>query len=303
MAKHELATFAGGCFWCMVSPFDEFPGVVKVVSGYTGGHQPTTYEQVCAGGPARGGGPDYLRPKSGLKPCWRCSGVSASHRSRGQFCDQGSSYRTAIFYHTRSKGCRRGIKQALAESSRFVAPIVTQFCRGFWPPKITTRASTRRTGPLQELPQSSGRDEFIQEHWSWNRSTALKERLTDIQYPGSRKTGRNRLSRTSIGMSSGRNLWISFRGSPFSSGTNSTRGAAGPALPSPCTRTWLKLDKSHGMVRTECEASADSPGPCLFRRSQGGRGLRYCINSAALRFIPKEDMEKEGYGNTWPLQG
>ena len=64
-AELKTATFAGGCFWCMVQPFNTYPGIKRVVSGYTGGHVANpTYEQVCAGGNwAHRGGPNYLRPQ------------------------------------------------------------------------------------------------------------------------------------------------------------------------------------------------------------------------------------------------
>ena len=119
MAKHELATFAGGCFWCMVSPFDEFPGVVKVVSGYTGGHQPNpTYEQVCAGGTGHVEAvqitydPEILAYETFTDVL----ASDRSHRSRGS-----SAIRAALIAPQSStipgaKGCRRGIQAGLAES-------------------------------------------------------------------------------------------------------------------------------------------------------------------------------------------
>jgi peptide-methionine (S)-S-oxide reductase len=125
-----LATFAGGCFWCMEPPFDELEGVLATVSGYTGGHtENPTYEEVSAGGtghleavqvrydPAR---IDYERL---LEVYWR--NVDPTDAG-GQFCDRGHSYTTAIFYHdARQRELALRSKAALAEAKRFEEPIVT----------------------------------------------------------------------------------------------------------------------------------------------------------------------------------
>ena len=98
-----LATFAGGCFWCMVHPFDELPGVVSVTSGYTGGHKVNpTYEEVSAGGTGHVEAvqivydPAKIRYEKLLDVFWR--NVDPLDDG-GQFCDRGSTYRSEIFYH------------------------------------------------------------------------------------------------------------------------------------------------------------------------------------------------------------
>ena len=113
--QNELATFAGGCFWCMVKPFDQWPGVIQVISGYTGGDLPNpTYEQVCSD---RTGhyeavqitfDPDIISYQEILTVFWQSIDPTDPG---GQFGDRGSSYKTAIFYHNEEQ-------RALAEQSK-----------------------------------------------------------------------------------------------------------------------------------------------------------------------------------------
>lgn len=125
-----VATFAGGCFWCMEPPFDELEGVVSTLSGYTGGQEPNpTYEDVSAG---RTGhveavqvryDPDAIGYERLLEVYWR--NVDPTDAG-GQFCDRGSSYRTAIFYNSeKQKRLAERSKAALKRSKPFEAPIVT----------------------------------------------------------------------------------------------------------------------------------------------------------------------------------
>jgi peptide-methionine (S)-S-oxide reductase len=130
-AHLEKATFAGGCFWCMVGPFDKLPGVVKVLSGYTGGRTKNpTYEQVSSGDTGHAESveitydPTRISYERLLDVYWH--NVDPLNPN-GQFCDYGTQYRTAIFYHD-------AVQQRLAEESKasidrshhFKQPIVTQ---------------------------------------------------------------------------------------------------------------------------------------------------------------------------------
>jgi peptide-methionine (S)-S-oxide reductase len=102
-ARFQVATFAGGCFWCMEGPFDRVDGVVETVSGYTGGHvQDPTYEQVSAGGTGHAEAvqvtydPDKVSYRELLEVFWHNIDPTVKNR---QFCDSGNQYRSAIFYH------------------------------------------------------------------------------------------------------------------------------------------------------------------------------------------------------------
>jgi peptide-methionine (S)-S-oxide reductase len=129
-AGSAKATFAGGCFWCMEPPFDELEGVVATISGYTGGHQDNpTYEQVSAGGTGHFEAllihydPEKVSYSKLLEVFWR--NVNPTDPA-GQFCDRGSQYRTAIFYHTEEqRRLAEESKQKLEESGRLPKAVVT----------------------------------------------------------------------------------------------------------------------------------------------------------------------------------
>lgn len=125
-----MATFAGGCFWCMESPFDKLEGVVSTISGYTGGRADNpSYEQVSSGGTGHFEAiqiqfdPEKVSYVELLEIFWR--NVDPTDPA-GQFCDRGSQYRTAIFYHTEEqRRLAEESKRKLEESGTLSKPIVT----------------------------------------------------------------------------------------------------------------------------------------------------------------------------------
>jgi peptide-methionine (S)-S-oxide reductase len=129
--KQEVATFAGGCFWCMEAPFDKLPGVLSVTVGYTGGHvKNPTYEQVSAGGTGHAESvqivydPGKISYEKLLDIFWRNIDPTVKDR---QFCDIGSQYRSAIFYHNEEqKALAQKSKEALEKNKPFKGPIVTE---------------------------------------------------------------------------------------------------------------------------------------------------------------------------------
>jgi peptide-methionine (S)-S-oxide reductase len=125
------ATFAGGCFWCMEEAFESVPGVLAVTSGYTGGHLPNpSYEQVSAGKTGHAEAievlydPTKVSYSTLLEVFWHNIDPITPN---AQFCDHGSQYRSAIFYHNdEQKKLAEESKQTLMDSKRFKAPIVTE---------------------------------------------------------------------------------------------------------------------------------------------------------------------------------
>jgi peptide-methionine (S)-S-oxide reductase len=129
--QHQKATFAGGCFWCMEPPFDELPGVISTTSGYTGGRTKNpTYQEVSAGitGHAEAVEVAYDPTKITyarlLDVFWKNIDPITPNR---QFCDAGTQYRSAVFYHDEEqKRLAEASKKALENSGRFQQPIVTE---------------------------------------------------------------------------------------------------------------------------------------------------------------------------------
>ncbi len=127
----EKAAFAGGCFWCMEHPFDELEGVVSVTSGYTGGQKKNpTYEEVSAGVTGHAESiavvydPEKISYSKLLDVFWHNIDPTTPNR---QFCDAGTQYRTAIFYHSETqKRLAEESKKALEESGQFKGKIVTE---------------------------------------------------------------------------------------------------------------------------------------------------------------------------------
>ncbi|MDV2580766.1 peptide-methionine (S)-S-oxide reductase MsrA [Alkalibacillus haloalkaliphilus] len=174
MSQLKRATFAGGCFWCMVKPFDQWDGVHSVVSGYTGGHvdQPT-YEQVKQGTTGHYEAieitydPNKMAYETILELYWQQVDPTDPD---GQFHDRGPQYRTAIFYHDdEQKQLAEHSKQQLEASGKFNAPIVTEILPAatFYPAEEYHQDFYRKNpNEYKEDRKKSGRDEFIDQHWS-----------------------------------------------------------------------------------------------------------------------------------------
>lgn len=126
----ERAIFAGGCFWCMIQPFDELPGIHSVMSGYTGGHvENPTYEQVSSHTTGHTEAieiifdPELISYKDLVELYWQQTDPTDAF---GQFEDRGDNYRPVIYYFSEEqKRIAEESKQALQESGRFDKPIVT----------------------------------------------------------------------------------------------------------------------------------------------------------------------------------
>ncbi|OCA85060.1 peptide-methionine (S)-S-oxide reductase MsrA [Pseudobacillus wudalianchiensis] len=170
----EKATFAGGCFWCMVKPFDQWDGVHEVISGYTGGHTINpTYEQVKSGTTGHLEAvqitydPAVISYQTMLDLYWPQIDPTDDG---GQFQDRGDSYRAAIFYHTPAQQeLAEASKREIEESGRFQKPIVTRILPAapFYPAEDYHQDFYKKNPDEYKADrQKSGRDEFIQEHWT-----------------------------------------------------------------------------------------------------------------------------------------
>lgn len=167
------ATFAGGCFWCMVKPFDQWDGIHRVVSGYTGGQlEHPTYEDVKAGGTGHYEAveitfdPMIIAYEDIQKIYWQQ--IDPTDDS-GQFQDRGDAYRTAIFYHDqKQKAIAEDSKQAIIASKKFTKPIVTKILPAgpFYPAEEEHQDFYKKNSKeYQEDRAQSGRDEFIEKYY------------------------------------------------------------------------------------------------------------------------------------------
>lgn len=169
----EQAIFAGGCFWCMVHPFDSYPGVERVISGYTGGKtENPTYEEVCSHTTGHREAveitfdPTVISYRELLDIFWHQIDPTDPG---GQFYDRGSSYQTAIYFTSDAqRRLAEETREEISHSGRFQKPVVTEILPAapFYPAEEYHQAFYR-TNPnhYQRYRQGSGRDRFILEHW------------------------------------------------------------------------------------------------------------------------------------------
>ena len=175
---YEIATFAGGCFWCMEGPFDKLPGVISTTSGYTGGHKVNpTYEEVSDGGTGHAESvqivfdPHKISYEKLLDVFWHNIDPTVTDR---QFCDIGHQYRSAIFYHgERQRRLAEQSKAALEKSKPFAGPIVTEITAAgpFYPAEAYHQDFYLRNPIRYKFYRyRCGRDRRLEELWGTKHS-------------------------------------------------------------------------------------------------------------------------------------
>lgn len=310
--EFELATFAGGCFWCMVEPFDTRPGIVEVVSGYTGGDVPNpTYEQVCTNTTGHLEAvqitfdPTKMSYEELVNTFWQQIDPTDPG---GQFNDRGESYQTAIFYHNEEqKTIAESSKRQLDESGKFNKPVVTEIrpAKDFYVAEEGHQDYYKKQSFHYRLyKKGSGREDFINDTWKMDvDKDELKQKLTPIQYHVTQENGTERPYDNEYWNNFNDGIYVDVISGKalFASLDQYDAGCGWPSFTKPIDNYEMveKTDVTHGMIRTEIRSkTADSHLGHVFEDGpvEAG-GLRYCMNSAAMRFIPKEKMQEEGYEN------
>ena len=321
---YSVATFAGGCFWCMEPPFEKLLGVAEVISGYTGGRKENpTYQEVSSGATKHVEAiqvyysPDVVRYEQLLQVFWRQIDPTDSG---GSFVDRGYQYTTAVFYiNDDERKAAEESKKALENSGRLDGEIVTRIEKAgpFYKAEeyhqdFYLKSPDRYYG----YRSGSGRDKYIERVWGDEKhieGLVTKEerygsfdkeqrilKLDELQYDVTQEEGTEMPFQNRYWDNKKEGIYVDIvSGEPLFSSRDKYKSDTGwPSFTRPIEPDNIvyKEDTKMSAPRVEVRSKyADSHLGHVFKDGPEPTGLRYCMNSASMRFVPVEDLEKEGY--------